>query len=149
MASVFGVTFSILSFEKYYQTFSNCLQVFKSKFSSIWSQLLAKSKKLNTLGPTFLCNCCWFFKVPLGHVGGGGLGETMTEGYAGPRGGSPYVAHRPSEEYQGGSEGSLGVRVLVILRIQGMGKGAGGTGDLRSTLGCTGLRIFGGRVGGG
>ena len=84
------------------------------------------------------------FKVPLGHVGGGGLGETMTEGYAGPRGGSPYVAHRPSEEYQGGSEGSL-----VILRIQGMGKGAGGTGDLRSTLGCTGLRIFGGRVGGG
>jgi len=90
-----------------------------------------------------------FFKVPLGHVGGGGLGETMTEGYAGPRGGSPYVAHRPSEEYQGGSEGSLGVRVLVILRIQGMGKGAGGTGDLRSTLGCTGLRIFGGRVGGG
>ena len=73
----------------------------------------------------------------------------MTEGYAGPRGGSPYVAHRPSEEYQGGLEGSLEVRVLVILRIQGMGKGAGGTGDLRSTLGYTGLRFFGGRDGGG
>ena len=73
----------------------------------------------------------------------------MTEGYAAPIGGWPYGAHRPSEEYQGGSGGSLGVRVLVILRIQGMGRGAEGTGDLRSTLGCTGLRFFGGRVDGG
>ena len=73
----------------------------------------------------------------------------MTEEYGAPRDGWPYGAHRPSEEYREGLEGSLGVRVLVILRIQGMGRGAGGTGDLRSTLGCTGLRFFGGRVGGG
>jgi len=44
MASVFGVTFSILSFEKYYQTFSNCLQVFKSKFSSIGPNFWLKAK---------------------------------------------------------------------------------------------------------
>ena len=70
----------------------------------------------------------------------------MTEGYAAPIGGWPYGAHRPSEEYQGGSGGSLGVRVLVILGIQGMVMGAGGT---MSTLGCMGLRFFGGRVDGG
>jgi len=69
----------------------------------------------------------------------------MTKEYVAPRGGWPYGAHRPSEEYQGGSVGSLGVRVLLILGIQGIGKGAGGT---RSTPGCTGLRFFGGRVDG-
>ena len=86
--------------------------------------------------------------VQQAHVEGGGLSETMTEEYEDPRGGLPWGAHRPVEEFQGGLEDSLGVRLLVILRIQGMEMGAGGMGDLRSTLGCTGLRFFEGRVDG-
>jgi len=55
MASVFGVTFFQFSpLRNIIKLFQTACRFFKFRFSSIWSQFLAKSKKLNTLGPIFL-----------------------------------------------------------------------------------------------